>query len=299
MAQRVAARLWPDGQAVRLLAYFYLRHGTVVRIDAVDHIVEAARQPQILAVGADVAHVGAAAARNRPLRNHFFGGEIDHADAALALALAVDAVRAAVSDIQLLAVAARVQAMRAHARLDEADFLEGGAIDDVHAIGVHVVDKEFLAIGRDAYVVRHALLDAADFIGRATHGAGLGETFIWHLQFQIAIDLAVHHIDLGDGAVEFAGKDGVAAIVREIGVVDAAALRRINGILHGHGLRIPEVQAMARFGYHDGRLAIRRVIHIIRIVDRHFLARLARQRVDRRQTALVGALGVIRHPQSA
>ncbi|MNQ11382.1 hypothetical protein D3C85_242680 [compost metagenome] len=209
----------------------------------------------------------------------------------------MDAVRAAVGHVQFLAVTARVQAVRTHARLDETDFLQGSAIDDVHAVGVHVGDKEFLAVWRDAYVLRHAFLDAADFIRRAAYRTGLGKALGRHLQFQVAVDLAAHQVDLGDGAVELAGEHGVAAVIGKVGMVDAAALGRVDRILHGHGLRIAEIEAVARFCHDDGGLAIRRVIHIVGIIDGHFLARLARQRVDRRQAALVRALGIVRHPQ--
>src|SRR6185437_10857257 len=111
MPQRVAARLRPYRQAVRLHAHLDLAHLAGDGVDGVDHVVEAAGQPQRLAVGADVAHVRAAAAGDRPVGDDLAGGEVDHRHAALAVARPVDLVRAAVGDVELAAVAARVQAV--------------------------------------------------------------------------------------------------------------------------------------------------------------------------------------------
>ncbi len=52
-----------------------------------------------------------------------------------------------------------------------------------------------------------------------------------------------------------------------------------------------------RLGDHDGLLAIRREVHVVRIVDHHRLARLAGHRIDRRQAAVGAAFGVVGHPQ--
>ena len=82
VAERVAAGLRPDGQAVRLLPDRDFRDCPGRRVDVVDDIVVAPGQPQLFAVGADIAHVGAAAARDRP---GFFDrpcGKIDDRDAA-------------------------------------------------------------------------------------------------------------------------------------------------------------------------------------------------------------------------
>src|SRR5262245_53246319 len=50
MSERIPSRLWPDREAVRLLAYRNLRHRARGRVDRVDHVVVTTRQPQQLAV---------------------------------------------------------------------------------------------------------------------------------------------------------------------------------------------------------------------------------------------------------
>ena len=87
-------------------------------------------------------------------------------------------------------------------------------------------------------------------------------------QLQVAHHLAVDQVDLGDRAVELAGEEGVAAVDREVGVVDAAALGVVDGVLQLHRLRIAEVQALLRLGHDDRRLAVGREVHVVRIVDR-------------------------------
>jgi seryl-tRNA synthetase len=66
--ERIPPGLRPNGQAVRLRADLDRLHIAVRRVEHVDDVVVAAGQPQLLAVGADVAHVGAAAAGDRPRR---------------------------------------------------------------------------------------------------------------------------------------------------------------------------------------------------------------------------------------
>src|SRR5215510_2343588 len=128
VAERIAAGLRPHGEAVRLTPYGNRLHVARGRIDGVDDIIEAAREPQMTAVGGDIAHVGTAAAGNGPDLFHFAGGEIDHRHAALAVRLAAHHVRAAIGDVKLFAVAAGVKTMRSYAGLDEVDLLEGIAI---------------------------------------------------------------------------------------------------------------------------------------------------------------------------
>jgi hypothetical protein len=66
-----------------------------------------------------------------------------------------------------------------------------------------------------------------------------------------------------------------------------------------HRVRVAEVEAVARLGDDDGGLAVRREVQVVRIVDRDRLARLAGARVDRRQAAVVAALGVVGGPERA
>src|SRR5207237_4723233 len=77
-------------------------------------------------------------------------------DAAWAAPPAVPRVRAAVGDIELGPITARVEAVRANAGRDEADLLERIAIHHEDAIGHHVGDVEDLAVRRDPDVLRHS-----------------------------------------------------------------------------------------------------------------------------------------------
>ena len=68
----------------------------------------------------------------------------------------VSGVRAAIGDVELARVAARVEPVRADAGGDEPDFLERVAIHYEYAVGVHVGDVEDSAVRRDPNVLRHA-----------------------------------------------------------------------------------------------------------------------------------------------
>src|SRR6185369_13400067 len=130
VAERVASWLRPDGQPMRLAADGNHLHRAGPCVDRVDDVVVASRKPQRLAVGADVAHVGAAAAWNRPVGFDLAGSEIEDRYAPLAMRSAMDLVGAAIGDVELLPVAAGIEAMRSLAGLDEADLPERGAVDD-------------------------------------------------------------------------------------------------------------------------------------------------------------------------
>src|ERR1700730_447182 len=104
VAERVAARLRPYRQPVRLLAHWNALYPAVRRIDVVDDVVEPAGQPELLSVHADIAHIGAAAAGDRPSGLDLVGRDVDNNDAALAVRRAARRMRAAVGDVQLLAV---------------------------------------------------------------------------------------------------------------------------------------------------------------------------------------------------
>src|SRR5215469_6149841 len=119
VAERVATGLRPDGQPMRLFADRDRFNRPGRRIDVVNDIVKSPRQPELLAVGADIAHVGAATSRDRPGVFDFAGGEADHRDAPLAVRRPARRVRAAIGDIELLAIAARVEPVRADAGRDE------------------------------------------------------------------------------------------------------------------------------------------------------------------------------------
>src|SRR5262249_15191369 len=108
MAEGVAPGLRPDGKTVRFLADRDARDVTGRRVDHIDDVVVPAGGPRRLAVGADVAHVGPAATRDGPRGDDFPGGEVDAADAPLAVRRAADPRRAAVGGVEPGTVAARV-----------------------------------------------------------------------------------------------------------------------------------------------------------------------------------------------
>ena len=58
-------------------------------------------------------------------------------------------------------------------------------------------------------------------------------------------------------------------------MVDARAARHVDRVLQRHRLRVAEVERFARLGDDDGRLAVRRGVHVVRVVDQHRLAGLA------------------------
>src|SRR5262249_36046816 len=82
VAERVAARLRPHGEPVRLLPDGDRGDLAGAGVEDVDDVVVAAREPELGPVGADVPHVGAPAAGYRPDRLDCPRGEIHHRDAA-------------------------------------------------------------------------------------------------------------------------------------------------------------------------------------------------------------------------
>ena len=262
---------------MRLGADAYRPDRSTCGVDGVDDVVVAAGDPQQLAVGADVSHVGAAAARDRPRRLDFAGPEIEHRHASFAVRRSVDLVRTAVGDVELLAVAARIQAVCADAGGDELDFGEVFAVHDEHAVGHHVRNIEELAVGRDADILRHASLG----------------------KLQVAEHLAVDRVDLDQAALEFAGENRVTAVDCEVRVIDAITLRRGQRRLQRHRLRIAEVEPLERFRNHDRRAAVGREVHVVGIIHGFRLAWLTGLGVDRSQRAVGATLRVIGDPERA
>src|SRR5258708_14004346 len=97
--------------------------------DGIDELVEAPGQPEIFSVGADIAHVRAAAAGNGNIPFDLARGKIEHRYAALALGLGVAHMGAAIGDVELLAVPAGIEAMCPASCRDEPGFLERIAVD--------------------------------------------------------------------------------------------------------------------------------------------------------------------------
>src|SRR5438093_11735781 len=109
MAQGKPAGLGPDSQAVRLAPHLDFVHRARVGVEAVGHVVITPAQPEVFAVAADVAHVGAATARNGPIFGHGTAGKVNHRDAAFAARSTANFVAAAVGHVQAFAVAAAVK----------------------------------------------------------------------------------------------------------------------------------------------------------------------------------------------
>src|SRR5882724_7874962 len=135
VAEGVPAGLRPDREAMGLFPDGDLGHLAGRGVEDVDDVVIASGEPELLAVGADIAHVRAPAPGNRPVGLDPARGEVDHGDAALAARRTMHVVRATVGDVELGPVAARVEPVRPLARLDEVDLLEGLAVDHEDAVG--------------------------------------------------------------------------------------------------------------------------------------------------------------------
>src|SRR5690348_6828233 len=138
MAEGIAAGLRPYRQSMRLLAHRGGLYRAAGRVDIVDDIVEPPGQPELLSVDADIAHIGAAAAGDRPDMLDLASREVENRDATLAVRRPARRVRAAVRDIELLAVAARVEPVRSDPGRDEIGLDEAVAVHDIHAVGVHI-----------------------------------------------------------------------------------------------------------------------------------------------------------------
>src|SRR5882762_6138409 len=96
-------RLPTDGNALDVAA---------CRVEDIDDVVVAAREPELFAVDAHVAHVGAPGARNRPRGDDPLCGKVDHRYAASTSApLAADRGEATVGHIEFRAVTARVESV--------------------------------------------------------------------------------------------------------------------------------------------------------------------------------------------
>src|SRR5205823_1854382 len=116
VAQRVAARLRPDAQPVRLQPDRDLGQQVAVGGgDGVDDVVVAPGHPEHLPVRGQVAHVRAAAAGDPPGGDDLPGREADHGDRAVA----------PVGHVEVAGVAAGVEAVRVLAGGDEPGQPEG------------------------------------------------------------------------------------------------------------------------------------------------------------------------------
>src|SRR5271166_239611 len=276
MPQRVPPRLRPYGEAVRLLADRNLLHRSRRGVECVHHVVISARDPEGLSVSAHVAHVWTPTSRNRPRSDDFPGSEVHYCNVAWTMRRAMNLVRSAIGDVQLGRISAGIQTMRSHARVNKPDLFERTSVDQEDAIGHHVGHVEDLAIGRNADVLRHAALG----------------------QFQVTQDFTLHEVNLHHRAVELAGKDGVTSVYGKVGVIDAAAVRSLNGVLESHGVRIAQVKPPVGLSHHDGRLPVWREIQVVWINNGDILPPLAGLGIDGRQTSFATPHRIVRHPES-
>src|SRR3954452_22484014 len=102
VTEAVPAGLGPDAQPVRLEPDGDATDQmTVLRRQRINAAAVSAGEPQHLAVRRDPAHVGCAAAGDVPRHDLAMGGEVDDGDAA----------RPAVGDVEIFAIATRIETM--------------------------------------------------------------------------------------------------------------------------------------------------------------------------------------------
>ena len=278
MAERVAAGLWPDREAVRLAPDLdAMREPPGARVENVHLGVVASRQPQLGAVGADVSHIRAAAARKLPGGQGGAGRGIDHGHAAWPASSAADRVPTPVGDEQPATVAARINAVRALARREEAHAPEGDGVHQIHAVGLHVGHIEDLPVGRGADVLRH---------GGAVEPA--------RIEGQIADDLPRSHVELRQLAGELAGGERPTAVRRELHMVHPAAVDG-GGLDQRHGARIAEIEPLQPLRDHDRVPPVGGEVEVIRISDGDRHALHPGHRINRRQAVAA----VVGNPQRA
>src|SRR5947209_4078997 len=102
MAQRITAGLRPYDQSVRLLAHRDGLYRATRRVDVVNNVVEPPGQPELFSVDAHIAHVGTAAAGDRPDVLDLASRKVENGDAAFAMRRPARRVRASVGDVTLL-----------------------------------------------------------------------------------------------------------------------------------------------------------------------------------------------------
>jgi len=112
-------------------------------------------------------------------------------------------MRAAVGNVEPDSGPAGIKAMGSDAGRNKADYVEPPAVDLEHAIGHHIGSVECRAVGRYPHVLRHALSGESD----------------------ITQDTAIAHIDFGDAAAKFTGKDCVPASRGIVAATNITAIR--------------------------------------------------------------------------
>src|SRR5450759_1476366 len=101
-------RLAPDWNTMRQLSRRSIEH--------VHLVVVAPRHPELPSIGGDATHVRTPAAGNGPGRNDLVRHWIENADRARPMTAARYRIPAAVGHVQVLAVSARINPVRAYSR---------------------------------------------------------------------------------------------------------------------------------------------------------------------------------------
>src|SRR3954471_5938899 len=110
-----------DAYAVRQLA--------IRGVEDVDLVVVPPADPQLLAVGGDIPHVGTSTVRYRPGRDDRARRWIDDTDRALAVSPCLERVPSTIRDVEKPPVAAGIDAVCADSCRNEANLLERDRID--------------------------------------------------------------------------------------------------------------------------------------------------------------------------
>src|SRR5262249_29924114 len=173
-----------------------------------------------------------------------------------------DRAFAAVGDVEVFAVSARVEAVRAGAGVDESDHAQPVAVDLPDAAGCEVGDVEDAAVGRDAHVLGHA----AAAVGQVQH----------------ADHALAGNIDLDQLAGELAARDQVGAVDGKVHVIDARA-GQLDGAVQRKGVRVAEVESVQPLGDDDRVAPVGGEVHVVGVGDRDRPARPAGARIDHRQ----------------
>src|SRR5437867_4144570 len=213
MSERIAAGLRPDRQAMRFGSDSNRFHGAAGCVDCVNNLVETSGQPQKFAVRADVPHIGAAAAGNRPGLFYLLRGEINDRNAAWPVRFDVAHVGAAVRHIKFLAVTAGIKTVRPPARWKKSGLFEILSVDEEHAVCLHIRNEQKLSVRRDANVLRHAMRHSV-----------LRSTLLCELQ--VSNNFAMQQINFDQSAPrKLASEERVEALDREIRMIHARTLR--------------------------------------------------------------------------
>lgn len=241
VTEGVPSRLRPYRQPVRFVSHRQRPDLSSVRADPINDIIKSAGHPENAPIGADVAHIGAAAARNGPFRLNGARSEIDHAYAARSVRMPMHSVCATVGDIELQPIAGDRQTMSADAGRDEAFERHCFTVQEVDAIRHHIGDVKHRSVRRNPDVLRHA---------PGWQREGADHASVWE-------------VDLDQAVRELAGEYRKAPIGREISVVDAMAAGGRNRILQLHCVRVAKIEASQSLVHDDARSAVRREIHIV------------------------------------